>query len=184
MNRLGSIITAAVLFGSTAIGGVGTAVSPVSDFSQAENRSLAQLPAVEVLRDDPSRFTAMLDEWTADHFVSREQIITAYTNYLLAAGKKNVRGLLTLEEGGGRSGDAGEGEASDAPFAISSDYLFSPVFTVVRNRCGWLFENIDRVQKKHDADFVYIMVPEKVLSLAEASGGQLDEALCRENIDF
>ena len=184
MNRLGSIITAAVLFGSTAIGGVGTAVSPVSDFSQAENRSLAQLPAVEVLREDPSRFTAMLDEWTADHFVSREQIITAYTNYLLAAGKKNVRGLLTLEEGGGKSGDANEGVASDAPFAISSDYLFSPVFTVVRNRCGWLFENIDRVQKKHDADFVYIMVPEKVLSLAEASGGQLDEALCRENIDF
>ncbi len=183
MNRIGSLITAAVFFASILSGSVGSLTSPYSEFSEIENRALAPMPSVELLRNAPSEYCAKLEEYLSDHFYLRDSMISAYTSYLLASGKKNVRGLLVLDERVDElaADTPSEGEEK---FRISSDFLFSEVFTVVRNRCGWLFENIDRVQKEFEnADFVYAVVPDKVLALSEGSPS-LDDSLCRENLSF
>ncbi|MBR0139101.1 MAG: hypothetical protein IJM17_02300 [Firmicutes bacterium] len=183
MHRIGSLITAAVFFASILSGSIGSLSAPYSEFSEIENRALAPMPSVELLRSAPSEYCAKLEEYLSDHFYLRDSMISAYTSYLLASGKKNVRGLLVLDE-------HVDELASDKPsengedFRISSDFLFSQVFTVVRNRCGWLFDNIDKVQKEFEnVDFVYAVVPEKVLALSEGSPS-LDDSLCLENLSF
>ncbi len=181
MNRIGSLITAALFFASTLSGSIGTLCAPYADFSPIENRELAELPSAELLRVSPSEYCEKLEEYLSDHFALRDAMISAYTRYLLACGKKNVRGLLVLDEHEQQVASAEAAEEGE--FRISSDFLFNEVFTVVRNRCGWLAENIDNAQKQSGAEFIYVIVPEKVLALAEGSPS-LDDSLCRENLSF
>ncbi|MCF0150090.1 MAG: hypothetical protein HUJ80_01610 [Firmicutes bacterium] len=162
---------------SVAFGNLATVLTEKEEFDPVENRELATFPAMLLLTEDPQEYFAQIDSYVSDHFAGRKELVQAYTDLQLALGNKNVRdlGILTGEV------QASSGEAA---YFIGADYLFGNQYDVVPRHPNWLFENMKRSLELYPSvDAYYVILPEKIIALAEGTGGQIDPSVSASNRD-
>lgn len=74
-----------------------TFILPKKDFSEAENKKLAEFPKVSVDNIMDKKFMDGFDRFVSDHFVFREDWIKAKTTMELATGQKEINSVFPLD---------------------------------------------------------------------------------------
>ncbi len=96
MKNLATTITFCALIGSLSVASM---VNPVRDFSETENRKLAQLPEFSFESLFEGKFTADYETFITDQFVARDFWITLKNRSELAIGKKDSGGVYFGKDG-------------------------------------------------------------------------------------
>ena len=89
--RLSQLLVIGCFFGFFLFCLVWGIAQPGRPSSAAENRSLAQRPAMRRVVTDFGGFARDFESYAADQFPDREQLIGVYTALELAQGKKSAR---------------------------------------------------------------------------------------------
>ncbi len=95
--RLSQLLVIGCFFGFFLFCLVWGLVQPDRPSSAAENRSLAQRPAMRRVVTDFGGFAKDFESYAADQFPDREQLIGVYTALELAQGKKFARKAYCLQ---------------------------------------------------------------------------------------
>ena len=93
-KRLADILNAALFFGAVAAVFLLTVFLPKSDFSELENRYLAEKPEFSVSEWFSGRFSERLAEYSREHIVLRPRWISLHTLLERLSGKKEVNGVI------------------------------------------------------------------------------------------
>ena len=96
MKKVCDIINAVMFFGFIAAFFVLALVLPKEDFSESENRYLAELPEFSAQSYFSGEFIENLSEYMDDHFPARRNWISLRTRLELLQGKKLVNGVCIL----------------------------------------------------------------------------------------
>jgi len=96
MKNLTTTIVFCALIGALT---VASTVNPVREYSETENRALAQRPKFSFKTLFDGQFTANYEEFITDQFVARDMWITLKTRSELALGKKDSNGVYFGEDG-------------------------------------------------------------------------------------
>lgn len=96
-TKLSTKITVFAFFGILVILPLLTFIIPKSEFSEAENKVLAKWPkfSTETILD--KKFMDGFDKYVSDHFVGREEWITAKTTMEMMTGQKEINSVFPLE---------------------------------------------------------------------------------------
>ncbi|MCR5041029.1 MAG: hypothetical protein K6C36_02875 [Clostridia bacterium] len=89
-----AILAACLLFLS-----VGTLAAPKKDYSETENRYLAEFPALSAETVLDGRFTQGVSKWCADHFIFRDLWVSVKTLCDRAALKTSENGVYRARDG-------------------------------------------------------------------------------------
>lgn len=96
--RLSQLLVIGCFFGFFLFCLVWGLAQPDRPSSAAENRSLAQRPAMRRVVTDFGGFARDFESYAADQFPDREQLIGVYTALELAQGKKFARKAYCLQD--------------------------------------------------------------------------------------
>ena len=96
MKNLTTTIVFCALIGALT---VASTVNPVREYSETENRALAQMPKFSFKTLFDGQFTAGYEEFITDQFVARDMWITLKTRSELALGKKDTNGIFFGSDG-------------------------------------------------------------------------------------
>ena len=96
MKNLTTTIVFCALIGALT---VASTVNPVREYSETENRALAQRPKFSFKTLFDGQFTANYEKFITDQFVARDMWITLKTRSEQALGKKDSNGVYFGEDG-------------------------------------------------------------------------------------
>ncbi len=92
LNKKG-IVSAVFFIGIILVFTLISIVKPKSDFSEAENRALQELPGLDVGSMLIGDFQQQYEDYLSDQFVGREFFVNATNKLMLGLGKSDVKGV-------------------------------------------------------------------------------------------
>lgn len=93
LKRLGDIINIMAFFGLVAALCIGTAVSKKTDYSELENRYLADLPELTLSNWFSGKYSEGLSEYSREHFTLRSSWISLRTHLERLMGHNQINGV-------------------------------------------------------------------------------------------
>lgn len=149
------------------------------EFSETENRALAQWPGSEIFAmaeetdgSGAADLTAV-ENYLCDQFPARELIVNGYTDALVRSGRWYVRDVRILREG--------DAEGYDG-YYFGPEYLFNATYPVNGPMLETLCEELDKFAQNGKVRTVYALIPQKNLALADGSAGLLDDTVDKANL--
>ncbi len=134
MKKICEIINAAVFFGFIVLMLCASILLPKKDYSEEENRYLAELPSLSAERYFSGEFTDELSSYMDDHFPLRTNWISLHTRLELLQGRRLVNGVYISDGRMIQIHDEADYDAVDRSVAAISEFSKScgaPVYLTI-----------------------------------------------------
>ena len=153
------------------------------EISSTESRTLMQKAGIlDAAGSGANSLFLAIDEYATDQFPFRSELMQLYTDFQIAIGKRQVRGVMIMKPAA-EDGSQAEGEVAAVDDRIGPDHVFEQSYNINDADLWALAKSIDSLKERTALPVIYVLLPQKNLALADASEGQLANDIDRRNLE-